>query len=233
MATTNYLDLTGLQVYDGLIKNYVTNADAKAIKTVILDGNNIKFYKKENATTSDSADYTVTIPDTDLSNLLEKLSGATEDNVVTVGTNGAVKDSGTAISDLATKTYVGEQIAGAGHISKSIVDVLPDASAAKENVIYMIKDSTATGDDKYKEYMLIDGAVVKIGDTSTDLTDYVKKTDIVTSTTTDGAIDVDGTPVAVKGYSTLASDVADLKSKVGSGFSSISSSDIQALFPTT
>ena len=27
MATTNYLDLTGLQVYDGLIKNYVTNAD--------------------------------------------------------------------------------------------------------------------------------------------------------------------------------------------------------------
>ena len=42
MATTNYLDLTGLQVYDGLIKNYVTNADAKSIKTVILDGNNIK-----------------------------------------------------------------------------------------------------------------------------------------------------------------------------------------------
>ena len=46
MATTNYLDLTGLQVYDGLIKNYVTNADAKSIKTVLLDGNNIKFYKK-------------------------------------------------------------------------------------------------------------------------------------------------------------------------------------------
>ena len=97
----------------------------------------------------------------------------------------------------------------------------------------MIKDGTATGDDKYEEYMLIDGAVVKIGDTSTDLTDYVKKTDIVTSTTTDGAIDVDGTPVAVKGYSTLASDVADLKSKVSDGFGSIQSSDIQALFPTT
>ena len=35
MATTNYLDLTGLQVYDGLIKNYVTNADAKALKDAI------------------------------------------------------------------------------------------------------------------------------------------------------------------------------------------------------
>ena len=233
MATTNYLDLTGLQVYDGLIKNYVTNADAKAIKTVILDGNNIKFYKKENATTSDSADYTVTIPDTDLSNLLKKLSGATENNVVTVGTNGAVKDSGTALSDLATKTYVSTQISSAGHISKEIVSAAPAPGDAKENVIYMVKVASATGDDKYEEYMLIGGAVEKIGDTSTDLTDYVKKTDIVTSTTTDGAIDVDGTPVAVKGYSTLASDVADLKSKVGSGFSSISSSDIQALFPTT
>ena len=230
MATTNYLDLTGSQVYDGLIKNYATNADAKSIKTVLLDGNNIKFYKKENATTSDNADYTVTLPETDLSNLMEKLSGATENNVVTVGTNGAVKDSGTALSDLATKTYVGEQISSAGHISKSIVDAVPEASAAQENVIYMIKDTTATGDDKYAEYMLIGGEVVKIGDTSTDLTDYTKKSDIVTSTTTNGAIDVAGTPVVVKGYATLASDVDDLKSKVGEGFGSIQSADIQALF---
>ena len=230
MATTNYLDLTGLQVYDGLIKNYVTNADAKSIKTVLLDGNNIKFYKKENATTSDNADYTVTLPETDLSNLMEKLSGATENNVVTVGTNGAVKDSGTALSDLATKTYVGEQIAATSHLTKEIVGVAPDPASAQENVIYMVKDTTATGDDKYAEYMLIGGEVVKIGDTSTNLTDYAKKSDIVTSTTPDGAIDVAGTPVVVKGYATLASDVADFKSKVGSGFSSITSDEIQALF---
>lgn len=230
MATTNYLDLSGLSVYDGLIKNYVTNADAKAIKTVLLDGKNIKFYKKENATTADNADYTVTLPDTDLSNLLEKLSGATEDNVVTVGANGTVKDSGTALSDLATKTYVGEQIAATSHLTKEIVDAAPAPASAKENVIYMVKVASATGDDKYEEYMLIGGSVEKIGDTSTDLTDYVKKTDIVTSTTTDGAIDVAGTPVVVKGYSTLASDVADLKGKVGDGFSAIQSADIQALF---
>ena len=161
---------------------------------------------------------------------MEKLSGATENNVVTVGTNGAVKDSGTALSDLATKTYVGEQIAGASHLTKEIVGAAPDPASAKENVIYMVKDASATGDDKYAEYMLIGGEVVKIGDTSTDLTDYTKKSDIVTSTTTNGAIDVAGTPVVVKGYATLESDVADLKSKVGSGFGSIQSSDIQALF---
>ena len=106
MATTNYLDLTGLQVYDGLIKTYVTNADAKAIKTVILDGNNIKFYKKENATTSDSADYTVTIPDTDLSNLLEKINGGVTGNVVTIGADGIVVDSGIKAADVATKAEV-------------------------------------------------------------------------------------------------------------------------------
>lgn len=230
MATTNYLDLTGLQVYDGLIKNYVATADAKSIKTVLLDEKNIKFYKKENATTADNADYTVTLPDSDLSNLMEKLSGATEDNVVTVGANGSVKDSGTALSDLATKTYVGEQIAATSHLTKEIVDAAPAPASAKENVIYMVKVASATGDDKYEEYMLIGGAVEKIGDTSTDLTDYTKKTDIVTSTTTDGAIDVAGTPVVVKGYSTLASDVADLKSKVGDGCGAIDSADIQALF---
>ena len=230
MATTNYLDLTGLQVYDGLIKNYVATADADAIKTVLLDGKNIKFYKKKNATTADNADYTVTLPDTDLSNLMEKLSGATENNVVTVGTNGAVKDSGTALSDLATKAYVGEQIAATSHLIKEIVDAAPAPASAQENVIYMVKDNTVTGDDKYAEYMLIGGEVVKIGDTSTNLTDYAKKSDIVTSTTTDGAIDVAGTPIVVKGYATLASDVSDLKSKVGEGFGSIQSADIQALF---
>ena len=78
----------------------------------------------------------------------------------------------------ATKTYVGEQIANAGHLTRSIVTVIPGDEDASENVIYMLKVDGAAGDDKYKEYMKIDGAVQLVGDTSVDLSDYAKTSDL-------------------------------------------------------
>ena len=67
----NYLDLTGLQSYDALIKTYIDNGDAKAIKTVLWDSTNeqIKFYKKENATLADTADYSISVSAADVENL--------------------------------------------------------------------------------------------------------------------------------------------------------------------
>ena len=175
MANYNFLDSTGLSV----IKNYIDLNDAKSYKTILLDGNTIKFYKKENATKSDSADFTFTATeDADVSNLMEKLSGATTDNVVTVDIGGAVKDSGTKLTDLATKTYVAEEINRTAHLKKEIVSDLPDAEDASENVIYMVKSNSVTGDDKYSEYMKIDGEIVKIGDTSIDLSGYVRTEDM-------------------------------------------------------
>ena len=72
-----------------------------------------------------------------------------------------------AASTYATMTYVGQQISAAGHISKSIVDTLPAVKDAKDNVIYMIKKATPDGSNLYDEYMLISGALEKIGDTKT------------------------------------------------------------------
>ena len=71
VVAKNYLDLTGLQAYDALIKTYIDNGDAKAIKTVLWDSTNeqIKFYKKENATLADTADYSVTISSSDVESL--------------------------------------------------------------------------------------------------------------------------------------------------------------------
>lgn len=70
-------------------------------------------------------------------------------------------------STYATMTYVGQQISAAGHISKSIVETLPAVKDAKDNVIYMIKKATPDGSNLYDEYMLISGALEKIGDTKT------------------------------------------------------------------
>lgn len=80
-------------------------------------------------------------------------------------------DGGKAISD----TAVNSLIASAGHLKRSVVDALPEVAAANADTIYMVKDATATGADQYKEYMLIEGELVQIGDTSVDLTPYMKK----------------------------------------------------------
>lgn len=82
-----------------------------------------------------------------------------------------MKDGGKALSN----KEIAALISSAGHLKRSVVSALPEVSDADKDTIYMIKDATVTGGDAYKEYMLIDGAFVQIGDTSVDLTPYAKK----------------------------------------------------------
>lgn len=87
-------------------------------------------------------------------------------------------DVTTTLTNYATKTYVEEQISNADHLKREIVTEIPDASTADEHTIYMLKIESATGNDKYREYLLIDGTMQCVGDTSVDLTDYAKTADI-------------------------------------------------------
>lgn len=81
--------------------------------------------------------------------------------------------------EAATKGYVDNQIAAqiaaAPHLKREIVNQLPNLLYADRNTIYMIKDNSATGADKYKEYLVINDEFVQVGDTSVDLTNYVEK----------------------------------------------------------
>ena len=90
-------------------------------------------------------------------------------------------DVTTTLSDYATKTYVGEQITNTEHLKREIVTVLPSDEEASDNIIYMLKVESVTGNDKYQEYMKVDGTVQMVGDTSVDLTDYAKTVDIPTT----------------------------------------------------
>ena len=80
--------------------------------------------------------------------------------------------------DYSTKEYVAEQISNTVHLVKEIVDAPPTVDEAKENVLYMVKDDTVASGDVYKEYQLINGAVVQTGDTSIDLSGYAKREDV-------------------------------------------------------
>ena len=106
MATVQYLDIAGLQIYDGLIKNVISEGDAKSLKTVKLDGLKLNFYKSENTANDATPDFSITLPEQNLDNLLEKISGGVKDNVVIIGEGGIVVDSGIKSTDLALKDDV-------------------------------------------------------------------------------------------------------------------------------
>lgn len=102
-----------------------------------------------------------------------KVSGLQNDSKYQTDT-----DVTTTLTPYATKTYVGEQISNADHLKREIVTEIPKPEAADKNTIYMLKIESVTGNDKYREYLLIDGTVQCVGDTSVDLTDYAKTTDV-------------------------------------------------------
>jgi len=98
----------------------------------------------------------------------------------------AVVDTKANTNDVYSKTAADEAIAAAvaavDHLKRKIVEALPEVASADANTIYMVKDADAKGDDKYKEYMVIDGAFACIGDTTVDLTNYVQKDDTTYTT---------------------------------------------------
>jgi len=85
-------------------------------------------------------------------------------------------DSANVLSAV-NKTYVDQKIQTAiddtNHLKRTIVDSLPFPAEAEENTIYMILDSNTESGDRYKDWMLIDGSFVLVGDTSVNLKNLI------------------------------------------------------------
>lgn len=80
-----------------------------------------------------------------------------------------------------TSSMITRAVANADHLKRSIVDTLPDIAEADENTIYMRSIIDGEDNQKYEEFMLINGGFEKIGDSAVDLTDYATKTDVETA----------------------------------------------------
>lgn len=104
----------------------------------------------------------------DLAGKLDKTGGTMTGDLV-------LSDGSKAASETVVDTKVAAAIGSAGHLKREIVTELPAVEAADPDTIYLIKDSTITSGDAYKEYMLIGGAMVQIGDTTVNLEPYAKK----------------------------------------------------------
>lgn len=103
--------------------------------------------------------------------ILNKLdiAGGTMTGVLTLN------DNSKAASEAVVDTKIATAIGSAGHLKRQIVEELPAVESADKDTIYLIKDASITSGDAYKEYMLIEGALVQIGDTSVNLEPYAKK----------------------------------------------------------
>ena len=177
MAAIKYLDLTGLQIYDAQIKTKISEGDAKAIKNFVYDEatRTLKFYKAETVAEGAVADFTMTLPsDVDTSGLLEKLTGATEGNVVVANADGTVKDGGVALADLATKEEVGvvDDKADANAeaieaINDETTGILAQAKAHADGKDEAIAEAKKAGDDAQAD---VDALTEVIGEVPADKT---------------------------------------------------------------
>lgn len=90
--------------------------------------------------------------------LMSKTDKANLDDLVTKSANYVTT------SDMTTA------IENAGHMTKTIVDAVPSATSASDTVIYLVPKTTGTDGNVYDEYLKVNNAMEKIGDTSTTIT---------------------------------------------------------------
>lgn len=76
---------------------------------------------------------------------------------------------------------IADAVAAADHLKRkkvdSVDDIVVDAPDASQ-YIYMVPTGLEADDDKYDEYMVIDGAVEKVGSWEVDLSNYATKSDL-------------------------------------------------------
>ena len=107
--------------------------------------------------------------------LIARVEALEAQDGVLAGEIGALKTG--VYTKTETDSAIAKAIAAVDHLSREIVETLPEN--ASENVIYMVLRGDGTGQDVYNEYMYINGAWEIIGDTSVDLTGYAKTEDIL------------------------------------------------------
>ena len=89
-----------------------------------------------------------------------------------------------------TDSAIAAAIANVDHLSREIVDILPDIEDANPNTIYMTPSGLQADDNKYYEWILINGVFEQVGSWEVDLRVYAKAADVEVALNT--KVDKDG-----------------------------------------
>lgn len=106
MEQMKILTLENAALLVELTKGEISVASAKALKTVTLEGNTLKFYREEEPVGDSLPAYTLELPETDLSGLIPKLTTKVAGNVAMTTADGTITDGGVKVADIATKAEV-------------------------------------------------------------------------------------------------------------------------------
>ena len=177
MAENKYLDLTGLTTYDEKLKEKMSTDDASILQQS-------KSYADSLSVNYDAAG----IAETKVQELANGQVTINKNDITTLKSGKADKATslaGYGITDAYTKTQtdsaIATAVANADHLKREIVEDLPEVGSADEHTIYMVAKASGSGEQKYDEYMLINGAFEKVGDSAVDLTNYATKTEVSTA----------------------------------------------------
>ena len=139
-----------LALYDKLLKGYVDAEDAKSLKSVAIDGNTLKFYRVSEPVGDTAPAYTITLPETDISGLIPKITGAVAGDIATLKADGTIEDSGIKAANLATKAEV-KAVEDKADANKASIDAINNVDTG------ILKTAKDYADSKVKD--LADGAV--------------------------------------------------------------------------
>lgn len=129
-----------------------------------------------------AGDMLKSVYDTDGDGVIDKAANATKLNGYDASyyASAATTLLGYGITDAYTRnetdTAISAAVANAGHLKREIVENLPATGDA--HIIYMVKAADDSENNKYIEYMYINNAWEKTGDTDIDLSEYLKISDI-------------------------------------------------------
>ena len=173
-----YIDLDGAELLVGNIKTLISDGDVKSYKSAKFDEATriLSLYKAE--TTDGAADFTVEIPETDVSGLLEKLTTTNVGNVVITKADGTIEDGGVKLADLATKTEV-TAVSDVANANKIAIETLNGDESTDGSVSKKVKNAVD----------VVDGKIGSLADLDT-----TAKTDLVVAINeVRAAIDAGGT----------------------------------------
>lgn len=81
-------------------------------------------------------------------------------------------------ADEAVATAISQAIANADHLTREVVNELPAVADADTNTIYMVPSGLLEDDNKYYEWILINGVFEQVGSWEVDLSAYAKASDV-------------------------------------------------------
>lgn len=212
MATTSMTVITlgNLGKYDELIKSYVANKVSDSVKdtlkSVALVDSTLKFYTVAKPAADTAPAFTIDLPETDVSALLSKITGATAGDVVIAKADGTIEDGKVKLADLATKEEI-----------KSAQTPIATSKVAGKVIPGGDFDITSDGTISLYKYMSINSFwnnvnTVEKGRTITDVTLTWQLNKVPVTLTLDGKeIDVSSTNQSLSGLGLQADKTWTLK----------------------